>query len=127
MVYTKQIQHDARAGQSCNLDLKINEKIESRRVDDEICNKISINQALVLDRTILLDRWISLKTNDNKSISGLFEKRIITDIIFIILSIVLPMFKREKLENNALKAWQITMFFEFIGVIYFVLVIGGNI
>lgn len=82
-----------RGNQICKLTLSVPSKYKhpvfnTKLVDNKICQKISTGQNLTVKQSLLFDRWLLIKSNEEEF--HYEDNKINLDIIYIVFSIILP-------------------------------------
>jgi hypothetical protein len=107
-------------GKVCELVLKSESGLAQRSVDKSVCRAAKKDTSLILNKTKMLERWISLKDTQGKNVSsGLLENRLITDVAFILLAAILPFLFWLNVSKSIKRMFEILLYFQIFGVIYF--------
>lgn len=109
-----------RGGDLCELKILLGNEQITRNTDISICKQVSTGDQVKLEKTLLLDRWLGLyDEKDNKLTEGLLENRVLTDVLYILLALILPLVCNFKLPKEAKSTAYFLFGIEVIGTLYF--------
>jgi|GEM_PF-3150905 len=103
IVEAKTIYHSK--GTSCELTISLQGKLYTRTTLNNVCHSIHIQTKAILNKTELLDRWVSLKSDMFKDITEPFDTVHILDWICFLLIIILPLASRFELKRDLMYAY----------------------
>lgn len=120
IVKSTEIQKDLKGHSKCMLGMQLPRGYLIKSTDTKTCRIVSKGEVLKLESSEVFDRWIALYDSENNKLSGeLLENRIITDVTFIILALVMPLLLNFKLPERGKQVASFAFGLLIIGVIYF--------
>lgn len=109
-----------RGGDLCELKILLGNEQITRNTDISTCKQVSTGDQIKLEKTLLLDRWLGLyDEKDNKLTEGLLENRVLTDVLYILLALILPLVFNFKLSKEVKSTAYFLFGIEVIGTLYF--------
>ncbi len=86
----------------CQLRLLLPQGLVERGTDAQTCEILFVGAVLILERTIIFDRWLGLHDRNYNKVTGvILENSVFKDIIFILFSILMPILFKRKLNTKA--------------------------
>jgi len=91
-----------------------------RETDHQTCRELKKGQQLQLNRTLLLHRWTSMEnTSGERVTSESLDRDFVTDLMFIVLSLILPMLLAGTQDEKQLMKYRVAAAFIPIGIVYY--------